>query len=126
MAAGDGQDRRALVAPDEALRWAARLIKGPVVVHLCHRASLPRHWATCHDGRPPTAAPYAFRAWAQAQRGACWLLVDPTETRASATWLLFHELGHLALPAAVTLAALGAVTLAALGAVTLAALGAIT
>lgn len=84
----------------ELARRIAGTLERPVVVTWFHRRSLPEIWAEVHGGEALTLPAYAFRAWARKGHDVAYIALDPTETLASATWLLLHELTHLMLPGA--------------------------
>ena len=73
----------------------ACLLSRDVAVEYAPRSMLEAIWQRDH-GSPLPVDRYAFRAYARGGRAV--LFVDETETPASATWLLLHELAHLDLP----------------------------
>lgn len=82
------------------LEVLAKHLAQDVEVRLWPRAELARAWARSHGGATlPDLPAYSFRAWANPSTNEINLLVDETETPASTTWLLLHELAHLELRA---------------------------
>lgn len=87
--------------------FISRHVRMSVRVLVRLRSDLPRVWEETHPGQSlPSLPPYAFRAWCQPEglpggphERLVVLLVDHTETAASVTWLLLHELVHAELRA---------------------------
>lgn len=80
-------------APPE--RWFSILgqgLQGPQRVVYHPRSEREAAWAEDHEGRKVPGGPYSFRAYTLGP--VTRIFVDPTETRASAGWLLVHELTH--------------------------------
>lgn len=55
---------------------------------------LQQWWVRHHGATPPPY--YGFRGWSDYYQGHIILLADDTEIPESLTWLLLHELGHIA------------------------------
>lgn len=80
----------------DQVRRLACLLSRDVTIEYVPRSQVAQVWARDHGGRPMPVAKYAFRAYSRGTKAV--LFVDETETPASATWLLLHELGHIELP----------------------------
>ena len=88
-------DAAAWLPQPSIVSYLSSMTARPIEVHLYPRRELERAWADGHGGhRPPAFRPYQFRAWATPDLGRVTILVDRTETPASVTWVLLHELAH--------------------------------
>jgi hypothetical protein len=69
------------------------MLTAPVLIEVVPREAVQQLWRR-DFGRSPFPGTYAFRAFTRGNHVR--LLADRTETRASLTWLLLHELAHFA------------------------------
>lgn len=76
-----------------ALEQISELLTAPVLVEIVPRQAVRQLWRR-DFGRARLPGDYAFRAFTRDDH--IRLLSDSTETQASLTWLLLHELAHFA------------------------------
>jgi len=76
-----------------ALEQISELLTAPVLVEIVPRQAVRQLWRR-DFGRARFPGDYAFRAFTRDDHVR--LLSDGTETQASLTWLLLHELAHFA------------------------------
>lgn len=86
-----------VLTADQAKRLSCLLTRN-LEVEYVPRNQVGQVWRRDHAGREMPVNLYAFRAYSRGNKAV--LFVDDTETQASATWLLLHELAHLELPSA--------------------------
>jgi hypothetical protein len=86
------------VIPPDRLSRLACMLGRDVTVEYWPRRMVGQIWKRDHGGKPLPVHPYAFRAYSRGNQSV--LFVDDTETPASATWLLLHELAHVDLAGA--------------------------
>jgi len=81
--------------PDVVSRLSVLFPGEDAIVEILPRSMVERAWVTAHGNAWPFPGRHPFRAWARDQQVR--IFVDGTETPESVTWLMLHELAHVAL-----------------------------